>query len=99
MPFRARSHTTSGLRSPVFASSMILFAIAYAVLRTGGGPPKIIEKLSHNFAATRNFLLIGGSFGRNAYLNLVPDHNAIGCMARGCSHALYFVRCLATLNK
>jgi hypothetical protein len=39
---------------------------------------KIIEKLSHNFATARNFLLIGGSFGRNAYLNLVPDHNAIG---------------------
>jgi len=40
--------------------------------------PKIIEKLSHNFAAARNFLLVGGSFGRNAYLALVPDRNAIG---------------------
>src|SRR5215467_9510303 len=43
-----------------------------------GGHPKIIEKLSHDFAATLNFLLIGGSFGRNAYLALVPDRNAIG---------------------
>jgi hypothetical protein len=34
--------------------------------------------MSHNFAATRNFLLIGGSFGRSAYQALVPDRDAVG---------------------
>jgi hypothetical protein len=43
-----------------------------------GGYPKIIEKLSHDFAATLNFLLVGRSSGLNAYLALRPDRNAIG---------------------
>ncbi len=46
--------------------------------------PKIIEKLSRNFAATRNFLLIGGSFGRSAYLALVPDRDAVGARSFLC---------------
>src|SRR5262249_11824893 len=39
---------------------------------------KSFETLSHNFAATLNFLLVGRSFGRSAYLALRPDRNAIG---------------------
>jgi hypothetical protein len=43
------------------------------------GHPKIIEKLSHNLAATLDFLLVGRSFGCNAYLvALGPDCDAIG---------------------
>jgi hypothetical protein len=42
-----------------------------------GGHPKIIEKLSHNYATTLNFLLVGRSSGLNADLALVPDRNAI----------------------
>src|SRR5262245_63113746 len=49
-----------------------------------GGPPKLIEKLSRNFAATRNFLLIGGSFGRNAYLALAADRDAVGARSFLC---------------
>jgi len=30
------------------------------------------------FAATLDFLLVGGSFRRNAYLALGPDRNALG---------------------
>src|SRR5262249_26957207 len=59
-----------------------------------GGHPKIIEKLSHNFAATRNFLLIGGSFGRNAYLALVPDRNAIGDRLFLCHGIHSFTACV-----
>src|SRR5262249_27367642 len=55
-----------------------------------GGHPKIIEKLSHNFAATRNFLLTGGSFGRNVYLALVPDRHAIGARHFLCHSIHYF---------
>jgi hypothetical protein len=43
------------------------------------GHPKIIEKLSHNLAATLDFLLVGRSFGCNAYLvALGADCDAIG---------------------
>src|SRR5215831_19332133 len=40
---------------------------------------KSLKKLSHYFAATLDFLLVGRSFGCNAYLvALGPDRNAIG---------------------
>jgi hypothetical protein len=34
--------------------------------------------MSHNFAATLDFLVVGGSFRRNGYQALGPDRNAIG---------------------
>jgi hypothetical protein len=33
--------------------------------------------MSHNFAATLDFLLVGGSFGLDAYLAFGPDRNTI----------------------
>jgi hypothetical protein len=41
-----------------------------------GGRPKIIEKMSHNLAATLDFLLVGGSFGLEIFSSTatVPAH-------------------------
>jgi hypothetical protein len=33
--------------------------------------------MSHDFAATLDFLLVGGSFGLDAYLAFGPDRNTI----------------------
>jgi hypothetical protein len=33
--------------------------------------------MSHNFATTLDFLLVGGSFGLDAYLAFGPDRNNI----------------------
>ena len=59
-----------------------------------GGHPKIIEKLSHNFPATLDFLLVGGSFARNAYLALGLERNAIGARRFLCHGIHGFIGCL-----
>ena len=43
-----------------------------------GRPPKIVEKLSHNFATTLEFLLVGSIFGLSARLVPGPDHDTFG---------------------
>src|SRR6516165_2592192 len=43
-----------------------------------GRPPKIVEKLSHNFATTLEFLLVGSIFGFSARLVSGPDHDTFG---------------------
>src|SRR6516165_4405404 len=43
-----------------------------------GRPPKIVEKLSHNFATTLEFLLVGSIFGFSARLVPGPDHDTFG---------------------
>src|SRR6516165_7091570 len=43
-----------------------------------GRPPKIVEKLSHNFATTLEFLLVGSIFGLGARLVPGPDHDTLG---------------------
>ena len=58
--------------------------------------PKIIEKLSHNFAATLNFLLVGRSSGLNADLALVPDRNAIGARRFLCHGIRSLTGCVRT---
>ena len=59
-----------------------------------GGHPKIIEKLSHNLPATLDFLLVGGSFARNAYLALGLERNAIGPRRFLCHGIHGFTGCL-----
>src|SRR6516165_5675286 len=77
-PSRFRLAASSCHVSPRAASRSLMWPSARFPRLVLGGHPKIIEKLSHNFAATLNFLLVGRSFGRSAYLALRPDRNAIG---------------------
>src|SRR6516162_7600799 len=54
-----------------------------------------IQKLSHSFAATLDFLLVGRSFGCNAYLvALGPDRNAIGDRLFLCHDVHSFIGCV-----
>jgi hypothetical protein len=59
-----------------------------------GGHPKIFEKLSHNFATTLNFLLVGRSSGLNVGLALIPDRNAIGARRFLCHSIRSFTGCV-----
>src|SRR6516165_12263923 len=77
-PSRFRLAASSCHVSPRAASRSLMWPSARFPRLVLGGHPKIIEKLSHNFAATLNFLLVGRSFGRSAYLALRPGRNAIG---------------------
>src|SRR5215831_9706006 len=56
---------------------------------------KSLKKLSHYFAATLDFLLVGRSFGCNAYLvALGPDRNAIGDLLFLCHGIHSFTGCV-----
>src|SRR5215472_9797496 len=58
MPFKARSHNRSGLRSPVFASSMILFAIACLTSSSQSPVRRAMQTCS---SATPRIRLVSGS--------------------------------------